>query len=153
MRRSWSVGVLLVLLVVSIRPEPARAWNPVTAAANGLRAVGRFIGAPLGGLVESASTPTIHDLEDSGHRLVTDATSALGHEVDHAGSVTAGIVAQVDSKVAARLDQVDHSLTARIAQVKTGLDDSVDHALGRLDRSIGAVDAMARARIAQVGKE
>ncbi|HTJ43837.1 MAG TPA: hypothetical protein VL463_17140, partial [Kofleriaceae bacterium] len=108
-----------------------------------------LVGAPFGGLVEAASTPTIHDLEDSGHRLIRDADDAIGKEIDRAGSVTAGVVAQVDSSLAARLDQVDHSLAARIVQVKTGLDDTVDRAFGRLDRSIGRLDDMARRRIAQ----
>jgi hypothetical protein len=148
--------VAVACLLVAALGTRAEAWNPVKSVTDGLKAVGRgvgkFVGATAGNLVDAIATPSIHDLEDSGHRLVNDASNAVGHEIDHAGSVTAGIVANVNVDLATRLDQVDHSLGARIVQVKTGVDDTVDRAFGRLDRSIGRLDAMARARIAQAGK-
>ena len=159
MRRVRSVARIAGLVVVVgwvLAPAPAEAWNPLKAAADGLaaagHAIGRVLGAPAGGFVEAASTPTIHGLQDAGHHLIADADAALGHQLDHAGSVAGTLVARADQALADRLDQVDRSLEARIVQVKATADETVDRTFGRLDHSIGLLDGVARRRIAQIGK-
>ena len=143
-----------MLAVLTLWSPPSQAWNPLRAAARGVRAIGRgvggFLGAPVGGFVESATTPAMRNLEASGHRLLQDADGILARQLDRAGTVTGQVVAQTDKALAERLEQVDHSLEARILQVKTSADDSVDHAFGRLDHSLGRLDRMARLRIEQI---
>jgi len=153
---AWVGGIVVVGWALTRAPAPAQAWNPLKAAANGLsaagRAIGRVLGAPAGGFVEAASTPTIHGLEDAGHHLIADADTALGHQIDRAGSVAGKLVGRTDQVLADRLDQVDRSLEARIVQVHATADELVDRSFGRLDHSIGLLDGVARRRIAQIGK-
>jgi hypothetical protein len=137
-----------------VQPSRATAWNPLSAAANKLRELsagaGRVLGAPF---IEATTQPTIHNLEDAGHRLISDADVAIAGQIERAGSVTSALVAQVNTSVAVQLDTIDHSLEARIVQVKTGLDDSVATSFGRVDQVVDRLDEVARVRIAQAGRE
>jgi hypothetical protein len=149
--------VLLVVFVLFVaRPEPAEAgiWNPLKAAAKKvkavLRGIGGVIGAPAGGFVESLSAPTIRNVEDTGRRLMHDAEDALERRVDQVGGVASRLIAETDQDLAARVAQVDRSIEARILQVEVAANRTLDHAFGRLDRSLGRIDAIARKRIDQI---
>ncbi len=118
-----ALGLGVQLLLFAVAPA-AWAWNPFEAAG---RQTGKF--------VDRATAPTIANVETSAHRLVADVDARIATQLDHAGSVTAKVVGDVDSKLAARLAQVDGSLEARILQVSTSADALVQGALGRLDQS------------------
>jgi hypothetical protein len=154
MGRCVLVMGLVGLGTLTVQPSRATAWNPLSAAANKLKAVsasaGRVFGAPF---VEATTQPTIRNVEDAGHRLISDADVAIAGQIERAGSVTSALVAQVNTSVAVQLDTIDHSLEARIVQVKTGLDDSVARSFGRVDQIVDRLDEVARIRIAQAGRE
>jgi hypothetical protein len=149
--------VLLVVFVLFVaRPSPvqARSWNPLKAVAKKAKVVGRAIGDVLGvgGFVDSATAPTIRNVEDAGRRLVRDTEDALKRRVDHVGSVTSRLIAETNKGLADQLETVDRSMEARILQVKLGASETIDHTFGRLDRSLGRIDDLARRRIDQIGK-
>jgi hypothetical protein len=149
--------VLVVFVLFVARPSPVQAWNPLKAAANKVRqmggALGGMLGAPVGGFVESATTPTIRNTEEAGRRLIHDTEDAIARRVDHAGSVAGRLIADTNKDLAERLDQVDRSLEARILQVQVSADAVVDRTFGRLDRSLGRLDAVARRRIDQLAAQ
>jgi hypothetical protein len=115
----------------------AEAWNPLKAVANALatagRAIGGVLGAPVGGLVESVTTPVIRSAEDSGHRLIADVDHALASNLDRVGVLAKDTVAQVD-----------RSLAARILQIQTTADHTIDHAMDRVDLLIGRLETDAQ---------
>lgn len=137
MRRT---SFLVALLVLCSAPAPARAWNPLKAAAAKLRSIGHGIGgvlgAPAGGFIEAATTPTIHNVEDAGHRLIGDLDFALSSNIDHAHAVVGAVLDQASTVE----DKVNGDLQARILQIQTGLDKTVDHGFDRLDLALGRLD-------------
>lgn len=152
MRAHRVLLVVFVLFVARPTQVEARTWNPLEAIARKSKVVAHAIGEVLGvgGFVESATAPTIRNVEDAGRRLVADTEDAIERRVDHVGSVTSGLIAETNKDLAARLDQVDRSLEARILQVEVSANEVVDRAFGRLDRSLGRLDAIARKRIDQI---
>jgi hypothetical protein len=139
--RFFTLAALTSLVAIPGRAGEARAWDPLAAVVDGLgaagssladagRFVGRVIGAPLGGIVEAATTPTIETTELGAHRLIDDIDARVGKQVGN-----------LDTLVGKSAQRVDTSLQARIVQVS-----------GVLDESIGRVDEVARRRIDQVGK-
>ncbi len=151
------LACVVVVAVLAGAPGTAMAWNPVKAIGDKLaaaaRAVGGALGLPFGGFVSSLSAPTIQNVEDAGHRLIADANQSIGQQVDHVGSVTAGLIKATDEVVAKQLDSVNQDLASRIVQVKTSVDSSVDHAFDRIDATIGRVDVDIAQRIEQVHKD
>lgn len=149
--------VLLVVFVLFVaRPEPAHAgiWDPLKAAAKKVKKVlhgaSALVGIPAGGFVDSTLAPSIRNLRNAGREVVDDAEHALERRVDQAGGVASRLLAETNQDLADRVAQVDRSMEARILQVELAADKMIDHAFGRLDRSIGRVDKMARDRIDQL---
>jgi len=137
-----------VIVLLALAPaRPAAARSPVDAAILKVRRAGRtignLIGAPIGGLVEAATTPTLRTAERSAQRLIHDTDAAVAERIDQAFD-------RADDAAAARIAQVDRSLDARILQVKTGVDDSLIKVLAGVDQSLARLDAVARRRIAQI---
>src|SRR5262249_21661444 len=134
-------GVVIgIAFLVTLSPSRAEAWNPLKAAADKLKAAGRAIGgglgAPVGGFIESATTPSVHNFEDAGHRLLADVDSAIATNLGRAGTLVTQVKASVDST----LTQVDRSLQARILQVQTGIDNTIDHSFDRIELVIGRLE-------------
>ncbi len=133
-------GLMVVVCVLAMSTSRADAWNPIKAAAAKFKAAGRTIGGvfgvPVGGFIESAATPVIHNAEDAGHRLIADVDSAIAENLQRTGA----LVTQVKSEADATLARVDQSLQARILQIQTGVDHTVDHAFDRIDLVIGHLD-------------
>src|SRR5215831_3808861 len=134
-RRAAALCAAAVLFI----PQPTEAWNPLADLGHFF---GSIIGAPFGGAIEAAVTPTIQGVEGSGHRLIQDLDERLAN-------TARGLLERTDATLAARLDQVDDKLAARILQVGRTGDELVD-------RSLGQVDEISRKRIqqaARAGKE
>src|SRR5262249_51370919 len=104
-----SVALLLI-------PRPTVAWNPLADLGHFF---GSIIGAPFGGAIEAAVTPTIQGVEGSGHRLIQDLDERLAN-------TARDLLQRTNATVAARLDQVDDKLAARILQVGRTGDELVD---------------------------
>ncbi len=126
-RHAWPLVVVLLLI-----PKPTSAWNPLADLGHFF---GSIIGAPFGGAIEAAVTPTIQGVEGSGHRLIQDLDERLG-------KTTTVLMDRANAVVAARVDQVDDKLAARILQVQVTGDELVD-------RSLGQIDEISRKRILQ----
>lgn len=128
----------------AIPASRAEAWNPLKAVADKLaaagRAVGGVVGAPAGGFVESATTPVIHNVEDSGHRLIADLDGAIASNLAR----TDGLIDHASAVAKDTVTQVDHSLAARILQVQTGVDHTIDHAFDRVDLVFGRLESDAQ---------
>lgn len=137
-------AVLVMIALLAIPPSRAEAWNPIKAAADRLaaagRAIGGMLGAPAGGLVESAAMPVIRDAEGTGRRLIADLDGAIQGNLVRAGA----LIGQASSAASATAAQIDHSLAARILQIQTGVDHTVDHAFDRIDLLVGRLEADAR---------
>lgn len=135
LRRAAALCMAAVLFI----PLPTEAWNPLADLGHFF---GSIIGAPFGGAIEAAVTPTIQGVEGSGHRLIQDLDERLAN-------TARSLLTQTDATLAARVDQVDDKLAARILQVGQTGDELVD-------RSLGQVDEISRKRIqqaARAGKE
>ncbi|HET9957902.1 MAG TPA: hypothetical protein VFQ61_25565 [Polyangiaceae bacterium] len=135
-----------------------------------LRGVGRTLGAPFGGFVESLVTPSLQAGEQTGKELVADVDRRVGERIHQIGvtggallsradSLAASRIGQADGAVAARLTQADAMLTARITQLDVGANRTLDRALGRLDgsvqsavRGLGAEARSAVRQLDQAGK-
>jgi hypothetical protein len=126
---------------VRARGAATPGGNPLKPIAAAAKRAGRAIGGVAGGFVESAAAPTIRNAEASGRRLIVDVEGSLGRQIDHAGGVASKLVGEVDKSLGDKLEKVDRSLEARIVQVNVTADEIVDRAFGRLDQSIGRIDA------------
>jgi len=142
--------VLVALMIFVARP--AEAWNPLKPLASAAKKAGAAIGRGLGGLVESATTPTIRNAEQSGHRLIGDVEMSLDRQLEHGGAVATSLVGVVDKSVGEKLDKVDRSLEARILQVHVAGDELVDRTFNRVDATIWKLDDVAKRRIDQIEK-
>jgi hypothetical protein len=134
MSRALAVAICLLAIPAS----RAEAWNPLKAVASKLaaagRAIGGVLGAPAGGFIESAATPVIHSVEDSGHRLIADLDQKIASNLDHAGVV-------ITKAASDTVTQIDHSLAARILQIQVTADHTIDHAMDRIDLVIGRLES------------
>lgn len=151
--RGSPVPASLALAAALLAAHPAWAWNPLKPVAAAAKRAGRAIGGAAGSFVESATGPTIRNVEGAGHRLIFDVEGALDRQLEHAGGVASAVIGQVDRSLGDQLDRIDHDLEARIVQARITADEGIDRAFGRLDQSIGRLDAAARRRIDQIGKQ
>ncbi len=142
----------LVLVALSCFVTPANAWNPLKPIASAAKKIGGKIGHGVGGLVESATTPTIRNAEQSGHRLIGDVEMSLARQLEHGGTVATSLVGVVDKAVGDKLEKVDRSMEARILQVHLAGDELVDRTFARTDATIWKLDAVAKQRIDQLEK-
>lgn len=158
-RRPRRVASRLPLLIVAaalalIGPPPERAHGEnivVRKLRSAGRALGGLVGAPVGGLIEAASTPTIRNVEDTGRRLLHDFEGAAARRLDQAGDLAGRLVDRTFDHGGTLVDRVDASLAARILQVTTSAGATVSHAgvvaqqvVGTVDRAIAANLARAR---------
>jgi hypothetical protein len=137
MKRALAVAICLLAFPAS----RAEAWNPLKALVNKLEAAGRAIGgvlgAPMGGFIESSTTPVIRSAETSGHRLIADLDHAIASNLDRTGV----ILTKAASDTVA---QADRSLAARILQIQTVADHTIDHTMDRIDLVIGRLESDAQ---------
>ena len=147
---AWSM-LTVMLCICAMRAPRAEAWNPLKAAADkaqaAARAIGGALGVPAGGFIESATTPVLHTVENTGHRLIADVDRAIASNLERTG----GLITQTTVAVNATLAEVDRSLAARILQVQTAADHTLDHAFDRVDLLFGRLEADAQQLIERAG--
>ncbi|MBE7449734.1 MAG: hypothetical protein HS111_12785 [Kofleriaceae bacterium] len=144
--------VAAALALVGPPPERAHGENIVVRKLRSTgRALGSLVGAPVGGLIEAASTPTIRNVEDTGRRLLHDFEGATARRLDQAGDLAGRLVDRTFDHGGTLVDRVDASLEARILQVTTSAGATISHAgvvaqqvVGTVDRAIAANLARAR---------
>jgi hypothetical protein len=111
---------------------------------NFLTDVGRALGKPFGGFVESLVTPSLRAADNT---LVADVDRRLGERIDQVNKTAGGLldktdeiaatrITQVDQAVAARLSQADGIMAARIAQIGVTGNELLDNAIGKLDGTL-----------------
>jgi hypothetical protein len=142
-RRSFAP--YLTILSVSVASEVFLLSRATEASIGGfLTDVGRALGKPFGGFIESLVTPSLRSIDDT---LVADVDRRLGERIDQANRTASGLldktdalisdgVGQVDLAVASRLSQVDGIMAARIAQIGVTGDRLIDNAIGKLDGTL-----------------
>lgn len=100
------------------------------------RGAGSVLGAPLGGFVAAAATPTMESGEGAAQSLLKEADARVSAQVRNTADLA-------DALVARNIDRANTSMAARITQVEDVGSVLIDHALG-------GVDEVARKRIAQI---
>jgi hypothetical protein len=161
--RRISIAPQVLVLAVSLSCE-VLLLSPPTQASVGdfLTDVGRALGKPFGGFVESLVTPSLRAVDD---RLVSSVDRRLGERIEQVNRSASGLldrtdellgktVNQVDTVVANRLSQADGIMAARIAQIGVTGNQLLDNAIGKLDgtldKNIRLVGTMVRATVNQL---
>lgn len=150
---------LLVAAALAAAPAPSAGWNPLEAIVAAGRAVGSILGSPFGGAVEAATTPTIHNVEGSGHRLIADLDDRLGAQVESLRSTATSAIGGIDKVMEARIDQVDDRLSARVLQLQNVGDELFTQARTTfseidkdLEQRLAQVDGILARREEQLGR-
>lgn len=132
-----SLAVLVAVLSMSRRGGAAQDF---------LSKIGVLLGRPVGSFVEAVTTPTLENVEGSGHRLVEDVDNRLSGQIGRLGKEAQARIEQVDAVAKDRLSQADAIMAARIVQVDASANRLVEKSLGELDEiSRKRVDQAARA--------
>src|SRR5262245_29191734 len=133
-----ATALAALLAVASLSPRPAGAEDFLVK-------IGRLLGKPFGSFVEAVTSPTLENVEGTGHRLVEDVDTRLSGQMDRLGKEAKARIEQVDAVAQDRLAQADAIMAARIVQV--------DASANRLvEKSLGEVDEISRKRVEQAAQ-
>jgi len=162
-------NVVVAVGLLSICCGSAHAWNPfdtikklgqgvVDTVKGGLNLAGSIVGAPIGGLVDSATAPTIDHAKSAGHELIADLDGRMKDRILQVDDVLKkGIgeldtslqnrLIQADDAMRKRIDQFDGAMAGRIEQINVVLATSIDRVDDVLGKRLDELDALSEKRI------
>lgn len=112
--------------------------------------VGRTLGAPFGGFVESLTSPTLRSAERSGKEVVDAVDRSLEQRIDQIGGSVQGALKTADALAARRIRQVDQAASRLLDEANLGLSERIDQTDVALAARITQADAVLAARITQI---
>jgi hypothetical protein len=137
-------GLLLFTTTVS-------GWNPFKAAAGavkkGLSFAGNIAGSFGGGFIDSATSPTISHLEQSGQSLIASANKAVEERLNQFDAQAKDRLGQMDGILKDRTLQLDASVSNRIVQIDTVFATRIQQIDQMLANRIEQFDSAAERRI------
>lgn len=140
---------IIVVLVPS--PQPVQAWNPFKSAVKLVKkagsVVGGVVGAPFGGFLDSATSPTIRNAEASAHRIVADFDERSRERIKQMDSVLKTNIKDLNASLEQRIAQADKAVKENIEKFDKVMKENVDRVSEVLAGSVADVDQMLSQRI------
>ena len=138
-----------LLLAVCVVGAPANAGLFSDLLTN----LGEAIARPVGGVLRGVTGPTIEKARSEVGVAVADLDSKVAARVDQVGVVAHNTVEDINVLAKSRLEQGDEILAARIAQVHGAGTDLVKVAAANVQQTVHVVDDAAKHRINQASEE
>lgn len=125
-------------------------WNPVKTIEEVGSDIGSVVGAPFGGFIDSATKPTIQNVENVGHRIIADLDEVMEGRIAQIGDEVSISIKEADQAAEQRLMQADQITTARISQLDQSIEARMYQLDGIISESLIEVDRISEARIEQI---